>query len=72
MGTEKWVSIFNSVESETWMLPTKMIQKLQIAQKNMEGILLGIMRMERKKIKQIKDKTKVMDVTCHINLQKWG
>lgn len=57
--------------SETWTLTAKMIQKLQTAQRSMERYMLGITKRERKRINWIRDQTGVIDVICHIKLQKW-
>lgn len=57
--------------SETWTLTTKIIQKLQTAQRSMERCMLGMTRRDRKRINWIRGQTGVTEVLGHIKSQKW-
>ena len=57
--------------SETWERTKTMENKLESAQKGMEGSMLGISLRDRKRASWMRENTKVKDIVIAIKEQKW-
>lgn len=78
LPTYQKVKVFNqcitpviTYGAETWALTRNIIKQLQITQRRMERIILGITLQDRKTNQWIRDKTKMPDIAVIIAGMKW-
>ena len=57
--------------SQTWALTQNMTSKLATCQYAMERRMLNLKKSDRLKNRVIRNKTKVLDITCKIRRLKW-
>ena len=57
---------------ETWSLNTKMMQKLQVAQRGMERCMLRITKKDRMRNTEIRARTKISDIIIRVKKLKWN
>jgi hypothetical protein len=60
-----------SYAAETWTLTKKQEQKIQVTQRRMERIMLGITLKDKKRNTWIRQQTKITDALTYIKKSKW-